>query len=476
MKENLCLIKEYLSHTEDLLEKELVFDKKKCFLLYIDSLVMKEMIQDHIIKPLLENDSGNLERIIKVTEVKKHFEISNLGDSLLSGSCIILLENEIYALIATVQSTEGRSIQEPENEHVIQGPRDGFVESLNTNIQLLRRRVKSPQFKVTFFTAGEITNTKIAMIYLENLVNIKLISEVKKRLKTINVDQIHSSGNIEELIEDNPISPFAQMLNTERPDRASSYLTDGKIVLIIDGDPRVLVIPISFFAFYQSPDDYTSRWMIGSFFRLVRIFSIIITMILPAIYIAIVSFHSEILPIGLLYSIRVSLEYLPLPPIVEAVAMLIILELLKEATIRLPSPIAQTIGIVGGLVIGTAVVEAHLVSNIMIVVIGLTAIASFIAPVNEMGTTLRLLSFPIMLFASFFGFFGIVITLMIIVMHLCKLESFGMPYFSPLAPFRKEDMKDTFIRLPFWKLNSRQTDAEPIKKQSISRVWKRNGK
>jgi spore germination protein KA len=336
--------------------------------------------------------------------------------------------------------------------------------------------VKSPQLKVKFFTLGKLTNTKVSMVFIENLANKKTIKEVERRISSIEVDQLLSFGDLQDYIEDNPYSPFPQMLTTERPDRGAAYLTEGKILLLVDGSPRILIVPITFFAFYQTPDDYNSRWLVGTFFRLIRFFSFIISISLPAIYIAVVSFHSEVLPIGILYSIRVSLENVPFPPYIEAFAMQIILELLKEAAIRLPTPIAQTIGIVGGLVIGTAVVEASFVSNTMIVVIGLTAIASFVAPVNEMGTSARLLGFPVMIAASLFGFVGIVLVLMLIFMHVCKLETFGTPYFAPIAPFKIEDIKDSIVRLPFWKLNTRPTDSKPVykKQQWRTRGWKNN--
>lgn len=475
IEKNIVKIQGYMSQTEDLMIKEMRFNNEKCAILYLEPMVKKELLQTSIIDPLLVMKSGDIKNVVRSTEIKITSNITEIGTSLLVGFGVILLENDSFAYMAPVGENAGASIQEPINERSIKSSHDGFVDSFSTNLQLLRQRVKSPFLKVKYFTVGKLTNTKVGMIYLDNLVNKELIKEVERRITSIEIDQLHSTGDLEGLIEDHPFSIFPHILATERPDRAVSYLTGGKINLIVDGSPRVLVVPITFFAFYQSPDDYNSRWLVGSFFRLIRVFSFIIAISLPAIYIAIVSFHSEVLPIGLLYSIRVSLEYVPFPPLVEALAMQIILELLKEASIRLPSAIAQTIGIVGGLVIGTAVVDANLVSNTMIVVIGFTAIASFVAPVNEMGTSVRILGFPTMIAAALFGFFGIVLVLMLIFMHLTKLDTFGTPYFAPLAPFKKEDLKDTFIKLPLWKLNTRPTDAKPIykKQQGKTRGWKK---
>jgi spore germination protein KA len=475
LTDNIQKIQQFLCHTEDLIVTEIYRNSENYTILYIDTLVKKELIHTFIIEPLLKESSKEIDSLILGYDIKSSSLIATLGKSLLDGFCIILRENSSAGMMTAVEDNQGRSVQEPANEQNVNGPHDGFVESLNTNIQLLRKRVKNPDFKVKYFTIGNITKTKVGMVYVDSLANRTIVEEVEKRISLIDVDQLQSTGNLEELIEENPFTPFPQILNTERPDRAASYLLEGKISIIVNGNPIVAIAPITFFSFYQAPDDYNHRWLIGSFFRIIRVISFIIAISLPAIYIAIVSFHSEVLPIGILYSIRVSLEFVPFLPLIEAFMMQIILELLKEASIRLPSPIAQTIGIVGGLVIGTAVVEAHLVSNTMIVVIGFTAIASFVAPVSEMGTSARLLGFPTMIAASILGFFGITLTLMLIFMHLSKLQAFGIPYFSPFAPFRKEDFKDTFIRVPQWKMNTRPTNANPKKldQQGVSRVWKK---
>lgn len=474
IKKNIQQIQEYLCQTEDLMVKEMIFNNMGCTILFLDSMVKKDILQSSVIGPILEMKSGEIQNVVKATELKFSSKIPEVGASLLEGFCTILLENDAIAKSIAVGEIAARSIEEPDNERSIISSHDGFVENIGTNIFQLRKRVKSPQLKVKFFTLGKLTNTKVSMVFIENLANKKTIEEVERRISSIEVDQLLSFGDLQDYIEDNPYSPFPQMLTTERPDRGAAYLTEGKILLLVDGSPRILIVPITFFAFYQTPDDYNSRWLVGTFFRLIRFFSFIISISLPAIYIAVVSFHSEVLPIGILYSIRVSLENVPFPPYIEAFAMQIILELLKEAAIRLPTPIAQTIGIVGGLVIGTAVVEASFVSNTMIVVIGLTAIASFVAPVNEMGTSARLLGFPVMIAASLFGFFGIVLVLMVIFIHLCKLETFGTPYFAPIAPFKIEDIKDSIVRLPFWKLNTRPTDSKPVykKQQWRTRGWK----
>ncbi|MCP1144890.1 spore germination protein [Lysinibacillus endophyticus] len=476
LQNNFRKILKYFSYTEDLATKEMIFDNKNCTILFLDSMVNKEQLQTFVIAPILEAETREIDKVVEATEVQAVSSISEIGSKLMEGCCVILIEGREVAWTVSVAETTSRSIETPANERSIKSAHDGFVESIGTNLLLIRRRVKTPQLKVQSYTLGRQSNTKVNLVYLANLANSEMVEEIKRRVSSIDVDQLLSSGEIEEFIEDNPYSPFPQMLHTERPDRAVSYLTEGKVLLLVDGDPRVLIMPITFFAFYQASDDYNSRWMVGTFFRCIRFLSYIISICLPAIYIAIVSYHSEVLPIGILYSVRVSLENVPFHPFIEAFTMQIVLELLKEASIRLPTPIAQTIGIVGGVVIGTAVVEASFVSNTMVVIIGLTAISSFVAPVNEMGTSARLLGFPVMVAAAVLGFFGIAIVLMVIVMHLCKLETFGMPYFSPLAPLKEKDLKDTLIRMPAWKMVTRPSDSLPAykKQQWRTRGWKKS--
>ncbi|MBM7564268.1 spore germination protein [Paenibacillus sacheonensis] len=465
----------YLSHSEDLKIQKLSFRDQSCAILYVDVLVKPESVQSNIMQPLKESVSGNVEQNLVAFAVNKSPELVRVGQLLLEGCCAIITAEDEAAIMVRVPQAHNRSIEEPRAEQVVKGPHDGFIEDLSTNIYLLRNRIKHPNFKVNYMTFGTVTNTRTAMIYMDRLANPAIVAECEKRLGELELDYLYSAGNLDEMLEEHPMSPFPQTLQTERPDRVVSYLMEGKIALIVDGSPSVLILPITFFSFYQSPDDYNSRWLTGSFFRFIRLISFILAICLPAIYIAIVTYHSEVLPIGILYSVKVSLTYVPLTPILEAILMQIILELLKEAAIRLPNPISQTIGIVGGLVIGTAVVEAQLVSHTMIVVIGLTAIASFVTPINEFGTSLRILGFPMMAAAAMFGFFGIAIMLMLIFIHLCKIQTLGVPYFTPFGPYQgKNSFKDVLLRVPLWTFNKTERTREgSLVKQAVFGRWKR---
>ncbi|SFS55113.1 spore germination protein [Paenibacillus sp. BC26] len=475
LDKKIAQIQNYFAQTEDLKLQKLTCSDPTCALIYLESLVQSASIQTLVIDPLLEPGSDDIEQKLTAVEIKKSSDLIQIGKYMLEGHCVVLTESDSTAILIPVAKSQDRAIQEPRDEQIIKGAHDGFIESLSTNLFLLRNRMKNPKLKVKYYTLGSVTNTKVAMIYMDGFADPKVVEECERRLTVIDLEYLYSAGNIDEMLEEHPMSPFPQTLQTERPDRAVSYLMEGKITIIVDGSPSVLVLPITFFSFYQSPDDYNSRWIIGSFYRFIRLISFVLAICLPAIYIATVTYHSEVLPIGILYSVKVSLTYVPLPPILEALVMQIILELLKEAAIRLPTPISQTIGIVGGLVIGTAVVEAQLVSHTMIVIIGLTAIASFVTPINEFGTSLRILGFPMMLAASLFGFFGISIMLMLIFIHLCKIETLGIPYFTPFGPFQGQDnFKDVFLRLPLWMVNksTQKTEGSPIK-QSIFGRWKR---
>ncbi|MBP1931859.1 spore germination protein [Ammoniphilus resinae] len=476
MNQNISLIQELLHHTEDLKVKVFQSGQKECSLLYLDSMVDHETMESKVINPLLQSPDGNPLTVINVTELEIVHLLNKAVLGLIEGNAILLREHDSLIYLIMCPFSSPRSIKEPISEQVIRGSHEGFIEDLNTNIFLVRKQIKNPNLTVQYMTIGESTKTKVAILHIENLANEEIVKEVKKRISYIHSDYIQAPGHLEEFIEDNPFSPFPQLLNTERPDRVASQLMDGRVAVLVDGSPSVLVMPVSFFSFYQTPDDYNTRWYIGSFFRFLRFISFIITISLPAVYIAVVSFHYEIIPIDLLFSLKSSLEYVPFPPIIEAMMMQVTLELLREASIRLPSPIAQTIGVVGGLVIGTAVVEANLVSNTMIIVVAVTAISSFVVPVSEMGTSVRLLGFPLMIASATFGFIGISFVFMVILIHLCKLETFGSPYFAPFAPLRIRDLQDTIVRLPLWLMNKRSREPKPkkLQKEYDSRGWKKD--
>ncbi|WP_349410138.1 spore germination protein [Pseudalkalibacillus sp. SCS-8] len=478
LDENIDFIKNALFRSDDVESRTFTFNGKKLTILFISSLVSKEKMKDFIIKPLQQANSGEIPELINTTQIDHSFDLMKIIRGMIEGQCTIFTEDMDFAYLVNVFQTNFRSVSEPTNEYVIRGSHEGFIESLQTNIYLMRKRIENPNLYMKYITLGKATNTKLAIMYIKDLADPELVNTIEERLNYIDTDSIQTPGYIEEFIEDYPLSPFPQVLNTERPDRATANLMEGRVIILMEGSPTVLVLPVNFFTFYQSPDDYNSRWVVGTFLRAIRVFSFLIAIGLPAFYIALVSFNLEVIPIELVFSVKSSLEFIPFPPLLEAFIMQLTLELLREASVRLPSPISQTIGIVGGLVIGTAVVQANLISNVMIIVIALTGISSFVVPSNEMTTTIRILGFPLMILASLFGFIGIVFGLMMILIQLCKMEPFGHPYFAPFAPFHLKDLKDTIFRLPRWMMNTRPMDASPqhLRQEWPSRGWKKDEK
>ncbi|MCR2822412.1 spore germination protein [Lederbergia panacisoli] len=477
--ENVHYFNDALHNTDDLKTRTIHFNGIPGVIIYLETMVNSEELQRSILIPLTQANIGQkIDDIVTSAQFAKSSNMNIAVTALLKGNSILFLENgtEIY-ILNTLQS-HSRSPEEPENEKVVRGSHEGFVGHLNINLNLVRMRIQNRHLKIEYFELGWETNTRVAIVYMEEIANPTLVDELKKRINSISSDMIFSPGYIEEFIEDRPISPFQQILYTERPDRVEAHLMEGRVAIFSEGTSDVSIMPVSFFAFFQSPDDFNIRFYAGSMFRLLRFFSFWGAITLPSIYIAIISFHFELIPNDVITVVKSSIENIPFPPFIEALIMAVTIELIREAGIRLPSPIGQTIGIVGGLIIGESVVNAGLVSNVMVIVIALTAIMSFTIPSYEMSNTARLLSLPIMIAAATLGFVGIIFCLMIIIIHLCKLESLGTPYLAPFAPLKVPNLKDSIVRFPIWMLNKRPKNIKPQKlvKQRRSREWDKNEK
>lgn len=471
LSDNVDYLLNALNKSSDL--KIRALNKGHAVLVYIESLVDQEKVQENIFAPL---EWGEIDDISEIPNARHTKNLEEAIMTLLRGHAIYLEDGNSRITRFNVTSVFNRNVEEPQNEKVVRGSHDGFVENLMININLVRKRIEHRDLVVKYFKVGKKTNTNIAIIYMDGIADPEIVQKMEERVKAISVDMIQSPGYVEEFIEDNPYSPFPQMLNSERPDRVVANIMEGRIALMAEGSPTTLIAPSTFFMFYQAADDYNARWYTGTFVRLIRLASFIIAVALPAFYIAIISYHYEVLPDQLLIPVKSSINEIAYPPLLEALIMVIIIELIRESGIRLPSPVGQTIGIVGGLVIGDAVVRAGLVSNLMVIVVALTAIASFVVPSNELSTTLRLMTFPLIFLAGTFGFIGIVFGFLFLTIHLTRLESFGVPYFSPVAPLNIRDLKDTFIRLPLFMMKKRPKDAHPMQVEAMqeSREWVKN--
>lgn len=395
------------------------------------------------------------ERILPVSKVATVQTWTELFDALLSGESILLLDGIAKALAISTDGGEVRSIQEPTSEVSIRGPKDSFTESLITNTALIRRRIKNPNLWVEKLEIGKVTKTEIAVIYIKGIANDKIVQEVKERLQRIDYGQVLDSGTVEQFIEDQTYTPFPTVYHTERPDVVSANLAEGRVAIVCDGSPFVLTVPALFVEFFQVADDYYARFDISVAIRLLRVIVFFISLIAPATYVAITTFHHEMVPTVLLLSIAAQREAVPFPAFLEAFLMELVFEILREAGIRLPRSIGQTVSIVGALVIGQAAVEANLVSPAMVIVVSITGIASFATPSYSVAISARLIRFAIMILAAFIGFYGIVVSLMFMLLHLNSLRSFGVPYMEPLSPMIFSELGDSIVRMPIRTLKMR---------------------
>jgi spore germination protein len=467
--ENIAEIQNIFSETPDLVVKNFVIKQTNspAALVYLSGLTDTKTINNHILSPLLfeaDKEEKDFEVQVSVGDVKEKKTWQEIESAILQGNSVLFIDKENKASIFDTQGWPQRGIEDTTIESSLRGEHLGFTETGSTNIALIRRHIQNRELKMREITVGARGNLKLTIMYLADVAKPEVIKELVDRLNKIDVDSILNSASLAEYIEDNPYSPFPQLFLTERPDFAAAEILQGRIVTVVDRSPNVLIGPATFEIFFKSMDDYGARWLVASFIRLMRYFGFIVAVFLPATYIAVIAFHFEIIPLKLLLSIGASRERVPFPPFIEAIVMEITLEMLREAGIRLPAKIGQTVGIVGGIVIGQAAVEAGIVSNIMVIVVALTAIASFIIPNYDMGAAIRMLRFPMMIAASLFGFIGLTVGLMTLIAHFIALESLGTPYGSPIAPLRFPDWKDLFIRFPEWSILKRPESTRAIQR------------
>jgi spore germination protein KA len=405
-------------------------------------------LPDQVIQRLQENS-------LSVGEINVVTELQQLYTSVLSGDTAMLFQGSEKGLLLNTRKWKERSVEEPNAQSVVRGPRDGFTENIRTNTALVRRRIKDPNLWMESIQVGRISKTDVNLMYMNGIVNEKVVEEVRQRLGRIDIDAIFESGNIEELIQDETFTLFPTIYNTERPDSISSQILEGRVAIFVDGTPFVLTVPAIFTQFFQASEDYYQRADFATLLRMLRFLCFFISLLAPSLYIAVTTFHQELLPPQLLVGLIAAREGVPFPAFIEALLMEITFEILREAGLRLPKSIGQAVSIVGTLVIGQAAVEAGLVSPSMVIVVSLTAISNFVFPSFSMGIAVRILRFPIMLLAASFGLFGITVGLIAIVLHLCSLRSFGIPYLSPFGPFILSDQKDSIFRVPQWAMYSR---------------------
>lgn len=474
LSERIAMIKRVMGDSFDVVIREIVIgDESKipAAVIFLDGMVDKILIRQHILHPLMFEAqfiqtkekltpqkvfNKLIESRLSAGEVMEKEKYSELFTHLVGGDTIILIEGHLPFIIVSTGAWEGRSIENPENEATVRGPREGFTETILVNLSLIRRRIKTPHLRFDSYHIGLISQTTVIVAYLNNIANPKLVKEVKKRLEGINTDHILNTGDMEEFLEDNPFSPFPQAKVTERPDVVAAGLFEGRVVILIDNTPFSIIVPSTFFEHLQGADDYYQRpWFGAVLVRWLRMIAFNISLLFPASYVAITSFHQELIPTPLLVSIAGAREGVPFPAVVEALIMETTFELLREAGLRLPAPIGTAVSIVGALVLGDAAIRAGIVSPAMVIVVALTAIASFSIPGFSVALGLRQLRFPLMLLGATLGLFGVMFGLLLILIHITSLRSFGVPYMAPLAPLMPRDLNDIFGRPPFWAMGRR---------------------
>jgi len=410
------------------------------------------------------SDRSNMKEAM-TSFIRKRFSFSSVmevdnnqsvAEQILAGNTVLIVDEIKTAFVFHSSNSLGRTINEPNTERTVRGPQEGFVEDIHKNVMLIRRKIRTPSLKVEYLSIGNQTNTKISVIYIKGIASDEIVKEVHQRLSRIKIDGILESQYIESMIKDSPRSPVPTIFSTERPDRVCGSLLDGKVAIVVDGTPFVLTVPAVFVEFLHSSEDYYDGALVATTLRWIRFLGLFVTLILPAFYVALTTFHQDLLQSPFLIRMASNREALPYPVLIEAIFMLLTFELLREAGLRMPRTLGGAIVTILGLVlIGQAAVQAGIIGPVLTVVISITALTSFILPNYAFHQIIRFSGIPLLILAGLFGFMGIIVGLMFGLTYLVSLRSFGIPYFSPVSPARKESWKDVFIRAPWWAMETR---------------------
>lgn len=483
----------------------------KAFVMYIDGMVDSPVINEFILSPLMMRNRANIfddkqkkfvseEKIDNVTlknfkkskeknlvdfiynslipqnSVDKVTDFSDVYSAINMGNCMLFVDSLDTAFNLDVKGFKQRNIDSPSNEVVVRGSQEAFVENIRTNTSMIRRLVNNENLVMETLTVGQITKTQVSIGYIKSLANEDLIAEVRYRINNLSVDYLISSGQLEQLIQDSPESLFPQMIATERPDKVSNFLLEGRVIIIVNGSPYVLVAPGVFVDFIASPEDLNLKYQFSNMQKLIRLLAIFLSLLLPGMYIAITNYHQELIPTELLFTIAAARESVPFPTFVEIILMEISFELIREAGLRVPTPLGSTIGIVGALILGEAAVSASLVSPVLIIIIAITGICSFSIPDFSLNFTFRIYRFIYIILGYVAGFLGISVVLFIQLVIMCKLKSFGSPYINPYILNKNKRSISSYFIPPIWKRERTSVFLHAQKKFSqkkISMVWRK---
>ncbi len=483
----------------------------KAFVIYIDGMVDSPVINEFILSPLMMRNRANIfddkqkkfvseEKIDNVTlknfkkskeknlvdfiynslipqnSVDKVTDFSDVYSAINMGNCMLFVDSLDTAFNLDVKGFKQRNIDSPSNEVVVRGSQEAFVENIRTNTSMIRRLVNNENLVMETLTVGQITKTQVSIGYIKSLANEDLVAEVRYRINNLSVDYLISSGQLEQLIQDSPESLFPQMVATERPDKVSNFLLEGRVIIIVNGSPYVLVAPGVFVDFITSPEDLNLKYQFSNMQKLIRLLAIFLSLLLPGMYIAITNYHQELIPTELLFTIAAARESVPFPTFVEILLMEISFELIREAGLRVPTPLGSTIGIVGALILGEAAVSASLVSPVLIIIIAITGICSFSIPDFSLNFTFRIYRFIYIILGYVAGFLGISVVLFIQLVIMCKLKSFGSPYINPYILNKNKRSISSYFIPPIWKRERTSVFLHAQKKFSqkkISMVWRK---
>lgn len=452
------------------------FNNKTALLVNISGLADANLINDFLLTPLMSlkqlpteiNIQDKAKPItwlvnsgISLSNVRESNQWTDICNSIMSGDSVLFLQDCDTAIILSTKGWESRTIKEPNTESEPRGPKDGFIEDIESNTSLIRRRIKDNNLRFENMIIGERTKTNVMLAYIDDLVNKSILQEARTRLSAIKIDGILETGYIEELITDSPNSVFPLIQRTERPDKACSAILEGRIIILVDTTPFVLIIPSVFLQFINASGDYYEKSILSSFIRCIRLLALFMSLSLSSFYVLLMSFHQEMIPTSLALKLASSRQGLPLPATVETFAMELVFEILKEAGIRMPSSIGQTVSFIGALVIGEAAVSAGFIGPATVIVIALAAICSFVIPSLSMSNSIRFIRFPLLILSSSFGLFGFLGGIIVIILHLLSLRCFSVPYLAPISPFDKNANKDVIIRAPLWRMEKRPSISKP---------------
>jgi spore germination protein KA len=471
VEENIKRLEIELGNCDDLSIRRLKVSTKNVAILHIEGIVDEQSINENVISPIIQlhketpsiktayDIADKMVQIISVPSIQLILDWSELLDSILAGNTVILIDDSSKAIILGTKKIQSRSITEPTTQTVIKGPKDSFTENISTNISLLRSRIQNAKLRLKLTKVGSVTKTDVGIMYIEGIADKNIVMEAMSRIDKIKIESILEANYIEEAIRDNRKTIFPLMQSSERPDTVAANLLEGKIAIIIQGTPFVLILPVLLIQFFQSPEDYYENNVFSSFLRLIRIGSFLLNMYASAIYLALITHHQGLIPTTLMVTLMAQRERVPFPAIIELLLMELAFEVLREAGVRMPRAIGPAVSIVGALILGQAAVEAGFVSAAIVIIVATSAINSFTLPNTNIVNTARGLRFLLIFSSAFIGFYGILLLTLCILVHLCSLRSFGVPYVAPFAPFRMGAQKDSLIRFPISSLNMNDTES-----------------